>query len=99
MKKAVRIWRAISHAAQAPALRVRASFSQERMTYIPANDSSDGEDAGAYDLTINRVGSIYQMFWRSQGELMFEGIGMDTDAGIAISYGPVTGNRAFLLSD
>ena len=32
MKKALRIWRAISHAAQAPALRVRASFSQERVT-------------------------------------------------------------------
>ena len=42
MKKALIIWRAISHAARAPALRVRASFSQERMAYIPANDSSAG---------------------------------------------------------
>jgi hypothetical protein len=32
MKKALSIWRCI----------IRASFSQERMTYIPATDSSDG---------------------------------------------------------
>jgi len=39
MKKVLRIWRAIL-------VRlwriIRASFSQERMAYIPANDSSDG---------------------------------------------------------
>jgi hypothetical protein len=34
-KRLWRIWLVILHAAQAPALRVRASFSQERMTYNP----------------------------------------------------------------
>ena len=55
--------------------------------YLVTYYSPDGEDAGTYDLTINRVGSIYQMFWRSQGELLFEGIGMDTDAGVLIQLG------------
>ena len=40
MKKAWKIWRAVIHAAQAPALRVRASFSQDCMTYVMAQDTS-----------------------------------------------------------
>ncbi|MBW1751584.1 MAG: transposase [Deltaproteobacteria bacterium] len=44
----------ISHAAQAPALRVRASFSQERMTYIQDEakvvyQSKDGKDEKVFD--------------------------------------------------
>jgi len=58
--------------------------------YLVTYYSPAGEDAGTYDLTIKQVGSIYQMFWSSKGKLLFEGIGMDTDAGIVISYGQVS---------
>jgi len=53
-KGPLKIWPATSHAAQAPALRVRASFSQERMTYIPEESkviyqSKDGKQEKVFD--------------------------------------------------
>ena len=54
MRRLWKTWPGISHAAQAPALRVRASFSQERMTYFPEESrviyqSKDGKEEKVFD--------------------------------------------------
>jgi len=54
MKRPLKTWLGTSHAAQAPALRVRTSFSQERMTYIPEESkvfyrSKDGKKENMLD--------------------------------------------------
>jgi hypothetical protein len=54
ISKQWKIWLGISHAALAPALRVRASFSQERMTYFPEDSkvvyrSKDGKEEKTFD--------------------------------------------------
>jgi hypothetical protein len=49
MRRLWKAWQAILHAAQAPALRVRVSFSQEKMTYTEKNPRLSANQRTALD--------------------------------------------------
>jgi hypothetical protein len=47
---------------------------------------SDGSEAGTFDLEIEKNGSIYDLSYKRDGELLFVGVGIDTAGGMAIGY-------------
>ncbi len=54
--------------------------------YIVTYYDSDGSEAGTFDLNIKKTGSIYDLSWSKDGELIYIGVGIETSDGMAISY-------------
>ncbi len=48
--------------------------------------NADGNEVGSYDLKIEKTGSIYELFWRKDGEVLFVGVGIETSDGMAAGW-------------
>jgi len=54
--------------------------------YVVTYYLSDGSEAGAFDLKIEKAGSIFELSWSRKGELLYTGVGIETSHGMAIAY-------------
>lgn len=54
--------------------------------YIVTYFYPDGSEAGTFDLKIEKTGSIYDLSWSRDGELLYIGVGIETSDGMAIGY-------------
>ncbi len=46
----------------------------------------DGSEAGTFDLKIEKTGSIYDLSWSKDGEMVDIGVGIETSDGLAASW-------------
>jgi hypothetical protein len=54
--------------------------------YDVTYSNADGNEVDSYDLKIEKTGSIYELFWRKDGELLFVGVGIETSDGMAVGW-------------
>lgn len=54
--------------------------------YVVTYFLPDGNEAGTFDLKIERTGNVYDLSYSRNGELLFVGVGIETSDGLAAGY-------------